>query len=186
MKKFYVLPGFGESTNDSSYKKLIDLSQKKDFKSLAFNPTWTRKTVTDWINEFKDFLKKNPPDKNSVAIGFSFGAYILALSATEYKFKKIIFCSLSPYFKDDLSKLPKLAYKILGKKRMSDFKKYSFPQNIASPAVFLVGEKDLPLVIARSKKSFKSWQGHKKFILVKNAGHDLGEGKYLTDIEKEL
>lgn len=79
--------------------------------------------------------------------------------------------------------MPKLAFEVFGEKRMETFSTYSFPENISSQAFFIVGDKDIPIVIERSKKSYEMWSGKKDLILLQGVGHDISEKKYLEILE---
>lgn len=185
MITLYIIPGFGEKTEDQGYKDIVKLGNEKGYKVVKVNPVWERNTINKWLSDFNEMVDK---DKNqqAIVIGFSFGAYIAALSSINHHFKKIIFCSLSPYFKEDIPKLPELAYKMLGKRRIKDFSTHEFPQSINIPAIFLVGDKDIPLVIKRVEKSYKNWTGQKKIQILPNVHHDINHTAYLKAIEKYL
>ena len=181
----YIIPGFKESTNDIGYQKIIKYAREKGLEVIPFNPIWERKTIKDWLRSFNNMVEKKGKD-NAIVLGFSFGAYITVLSSINHNFKKLILCSLSPYFKDDIIKLPPLAYKMIGKKRIKDFSENKFPINIKTPTVFLVGDKDTRLVIQRVKKSYKGWEGSKKIKILKDVEHDINNDLYLKAIKLSL
>lgn len=186
-RQLYLIPGFGETTRKKAYKELTNFSKKNNFEVIAVNPNWKNSVASDWIRFFLNKVSKNQSsDKESIVVGFSFGAYITAIASEKIKFKKIILASLSPYFKKDLKHLPIIAHKILGKKRMDDFKKYDFPKKTTTPVLFLVGDKDIPIVIKSARQSYKKWQGRKKIIVIKNAEHDLNNKLYLDSIKENL
>lgn len=184
-KTIIIIPGFGESTKDSTYSAV-----KKEIKSLGYNivfhqPKWKKNTIKKWLSDFKEFLKKFEKT-NPIILGFSFGAYIAIISAKDFKFSKIILCSLSPYFKDDIKNLSAITYKILGRKRIDDFKKHDFPKNLETPTIFLVGDKDMKIVIKRSVSAYKKYKGYKKIIKIKGAEHDLNNKNYIDEIKQAL
>lgn len=137
--------------------------------------------MTKWVADFDKILDENPNEK-PVILGFSFGAYITAILSVKHQFSKIILCSLSPYFSDDIQHLPKEAFNVLGKKRMDDLATFKFPENINTEAIFLVGNKDIPLVINRVKKSYDSWTGTKKLLVLDGVEHDIGHPDYIKAI----
>lgn len=185
-KNLIIIPGFGETTRQPSYRQIAIFAREKGFNVLVFNPKWQRRVATDWINEFKQFIKRHAPlSRNTVVLGFSFGAYIAINATQNIKFKKLLLCSLSPYFRDDITKLPALAYKILGARRMKDFRKYAFPSVSQEPAVFFVGDKDLSMVVERTKKSYKQWHSPKKLEIVRGAEHVIDK-KYLERIKRYI
>jgi len=184
-KTIIIIPGFGESVENATYPVI-----KKEIKSLGYNvvfhqPKWKRNTIKKWLSDFKEFLKKFEGIK-PIVLGFSFGAYISIISAKDFRFSKIILCSLSPYFKDDIKNLPPIVYKILGQKRINDFKDYELPKNLGIPAIFLVGDKDINIVIQRSVSAYKKYKGNKKIIKIKGAEHDLNNKNYIDEIKKVL
>ena len=184
-KTIIIIPGFGESVEDSTYSTI-----KKEIRDLGYNvvfhqPKWKRNTIKKWLSDFKEFLKKFEKVKPTI-LGFSFGAYITIISAKDFKFSKMILCSLSPYFKDDIKNLPPVVYKILGQKRIADFKNYDFPKNLDIPTMFLVGDKDINIVIQRSISAYKKYKGDRKIIKIKGAEHDLNNKNYIDEIKKTL
>lgn len=179
----YIIPGFGESTKDTPYQEIIKDAKKQGFETVTFDPIWKRKTIKNWLEDF-NLLIKTKGEKDSIVIGFSFGAYIAVLSSIDHKFKKIILCSLSPYFEDDIKELPPLAHKILGKKRIEDFSKNKFPTKVNTPAIFIVGDKDFPLLIEEVKKNYKRWAGPKKVKILKDVKHNIGDDLYLKTIKE--
>ncbi len=93
-KTIIIIPGFGESVEDSTYSTI-----KKEIRDLGYNvvfhqPKWKRNTIKKWLSDFKEFLKKFEKVKPTI-LGFSFGAYITIISAKDFKFSKMILCSLS-------------------------------------------------------------------------------------------
>lgn len=184
-KPVIVIPGFGESVEDSTYSAIKKKIENLGYSVALHQPQWKRNTIKKWLSDFKDFIKKFER-MNPVVLGFSFGAYIAIISAKNFKFSKMILCSLSPYFKDDIKNLPLIAYKILGKKRIKDFGNYDFPKDLNTPALFLVGDKDMNIVIKRSLSAYKKYKGDKKIIKIKDAEHDLNNKNYIDEIKKTL
>ncbi len=85
-KIVYIIPGLGETCRSKRYKMLGQSIEEKGYTAVYCNPDWYQ-TVSSQI--FK-------PEKDSIIIGFSFGAVIAYLIARKFKFKKVIFASLSP------------------------------------------------------------------------------------------
>ncbi len=183
-KKLYILPGFGESVNDIGYKNISSFAKKEGYIVIPVPLVWNHRTASHWLKQFEKLVEKNGED--AVVLGFSFGAYIAVLASKDFEFKKLIVCSLSPYFSDDLSSLPKLAFNILKKHRMNDFKTHNFPTNVTTPVIFFVGTKDIPLVLNRVKKAYKTWKGNKKIIYISKVRHEIEAPAYLKAIYKEL
>lgn len=182
MKNLYLIPGLGESSRSKNYRKIIKMSKKAGFKIVRVNIDWAMDMdITDFIEQTDKLIPDEP--ENSYILGFSFGSYIATILSKKKKVDGFIFCSTSPYFKDDLKYIPKKAKKYLGPKMMNSFKKYSFPKNIKTRAWFLIGEKDWPLAIKRNRKSYNLWKGPKKIKIIKEARHELNHENYTKEIE---
>jgi alpha/beta superfamily hydrolase len=82
----YILPGFGETCSETRYKKLDTVLKSKGYIVERVKPNWYKPLSA---NVFK-------PKKNSILIGFSFGAIVAYLIAIKYPVSKVIFCSMSP------------------------------------------------------------------------------------------
>lgn len=176
----YIIPGLGQEPIDTSYIEIAKLAVKSGYTTKLIEVNWGQ-TPDMWLAKTKKQL--NNSTKKDVILGFSFGAYIAAVLSPKIKSSKFIFCSISPYFLDDKKNLPKLAYKYLGEKLINELTKNKFPTTSKSPAAFLIGDKDLEIVIKRTKKSYRAWNGPKKMVIVKNVGHALGK-RYLKEINK--
>jgi hypothetical protein len=182
--KLYIIPGFGENTQMPAYKTLITEAKRFGFNVIPYNPRWDYNTASTWINEFKLKLGRNEGD--AIVLGFSFGAYIAFCASRDFAFKKIISCSLAPYFNDELGSIPEASWKFFGKRRKIDFTKHSFPKEIKNPATFMVGDKEIELAKKSTLKRHASWSGPKKMLMVPRAEHDLSTGEYLRFAIKEI
>lgn len=181
--KIYIIPGLGESTRMINYREIIKSFKKEGFEIVPINITWsTDMSMGDYINQ----ANKQIPNlsDNDYIMGFSFGAYIALILSKKKKVKGFIFCSLSPYFKENLKYIPKESVEYFGKKMIDSFKRYSFPAVSKSKAWFIVGEKDWPLVIKRAEESFNKWKGEKELIIVKKAEHELKHSNYIKEMKK--
>ncbi len=185
-KTVYLIPGYGETSSDPGYTEIVNIAKNKGYNVVVYNPIWKRYTIKKWLSDFNKLISENQKQEPIVVIGFSFGAYIASLAAKDNKFQKIIFCSLSPYFKDDIENLPKLAYDMLGKRRIDDFSINEFPTNVNTEAVFIVGDKDIPLVVDRVKKSYNEWAGTKKIEILKDIPHYINFPVYIEKIVENI
>lgn len=172
-----IIPGFGESINDAPYLSLRS-KLNGDFPITRFEPTWGYHTASSWTNELKKKLA-TIDTKNTIVVSFSFGAYITLLVSSEYKFQKIILCSLSPFFKEQMHNMPKSAQVFFGKKRVADFNTHLLPKSIKCPAIFLFGSDDWPFGISEAKKLAKKYGG--VFEIIRDAHHELTD-QYLAKI----
>lgn len=181
MKKIYIIPGLGESTKDKVYRKIVTLLKSQGWETVSINIKWNRTTAKDWLEQVSAKIKS---DKilNPHVLGFSFGAYVAVLLSQELKFKKIICCSLSPYFKEDLKNIHPEVIKYFGIRRINDFKNYSFPKKPVGEIVFFVGDKEPKISLKRTNNAYKKWSGKKSLKIIKGAYHNLSQDAYKDEI----
>ncbi len=185
-KILYVVPGYGESCEEKAYQDIIQLAQNKGYVTKKIEINWdTDKVMDDYVAETLSQIKENEGEM-VLGIGFSFGAYILALISPQINFHSLFFCSLSPYFNDDLVDIPEEAKNELGEKFIKNIEKNIFPTVSKAKAVFLVGEKDWSQALERTKKSFNLWQGEKESICIPNIGHDFDTPEYKNTLSNLL
>lgn len=177
-KNLLIIPGFGETTSESPYKEFAK-KHVGDYNVITFTPRWDYSVASKWLIELENKLAKIITE-DTIVVAFSLGAYITLLAAHKYQFKQVILCSLSPFFKEQLHKLPDSAKAFLGKRRINDFYTYPIPSKVKqSSYIFLFGAKDWVVGIQESKKMAKKYNG--TFNLVDDAPHELTE-KYLSMI----
>jgi len=184
-KRLYIIPGFGETTRDKPYKDIQKNAKNKGYEVVPISLSWSRHTMSDWIIEARKKVLEYG-DNNSSILGFSFGAFIAIELSKEFSFKKIFVCSLSPYYSEDLKFIPKVAINWLGKKRVADFKRYKFPTNIKTEAVFMVGDGEWKFAKKRVLGRFKKWKGIRSLKIINDSNHYIGSLKYLKEIKKKL
>ncbi len=185
-KILYIIPGYGESCEEKGYQEVIFLAEKKGYVIKKIEINWDiDKVMDDYIAEAFSQIKENE-EEVLCGLGFSFGAYILALISPRIKFSSLFFCSLSPYFKDDMVTIPDEAKTELGEKFIKNVEKNIFPNKSKARATFLVGEKDWPQAIERAKKSFNLWSGEKQSISIQDIGHDFDTVQYREALSKVL
>jgi esterase/lipase len=183
-KTLLLIPGFGENTKEKPYQEINKYAKSIGYTEIVeVNPKWVNRTASDWCDDVKNIISLLDQNKTTV-VAFSFGAYISLILAENLNFKKVIFCSFSPYFKEHLNHIPKVAKDFLGKKRIDDFNNYSLPSKLSSVKnIFLFGDKDWPYAIKEALKYSNLQKG--RFILVKNTEHELNKA-YLETIFKLL
>ena len=182
----FVLPGFKHSPDRKIYKNVILAFESKGIKSIPVKINWEHRTISQ-INE--DFLK----EYNSVSaeekylFGFSFGAVIALITSTKVYPKAQILCSISPYFKEDLPFIFKSWKKMIGKKRMEDFKNLSisdFAPKVKTETYLLYGTKETKFIEKRAKDTFGKLRSKRHLVAVDSARHDIGNPRYLDEIKK--
>lgn len=183
-KTLLIIPGFRETTKEKPYREIIRFAKISGYKTIIkINPTWNHKTSTDWYNMAIHKIK-NIDCENTVAVGFSLGAYILLLLSRNNKFKKMLFCSISPFFAEQIHKLPPSAQTFLGKRRLHDFKKYRLPERLKTTQnIFFFGESDWKFAITEAEKYATKQKS--SFTLIKDTGHEL-TSIYIEKIKNNL
>ena len=135
-----------------------------------YTPIWKYKTASHWLSDLSGILDSIDV-RNTTVISFSLGAYITLIASEIYPFHKVILCSISPFFKEQLSYLPKPAEMFLGKRRFTNFSTHKIPETITCPSVFLFGASDRLVGIDEAKRLAKKYKGI--FEVVPNAHHEL-------------
>jgi len=188
MKKVaFLIPGFFDTTELLGYQEITKKLKSEGFEVVNANITWKFKTISDYIAEFIKIYTESKGNYNLV-LGFSFGAMIAYLSAEQLNPDKLYLCSLSPYFKEDFND-PKANYeKYIGKKRLKDFKNYSFDEYIKRlhcEITLFLGDSEIPEVVSRVELARSKLKGA-KFIGIKNVDHDISKNNYFEAINNEI
>lgn len=186
-KTVYIIPGCFEKTGQPVYVQISDYFRKKRYFVKPVNIDWKNKTMSDYVLQFKSIVKKDK-GKNISVFGFSYGAMIAFISASDLKPKKLYLCSLSPYFKEDLKYIPVKWKKIVGKRRIKDLNTFSFDKiacGIKSKTYVFVGDKEGNLSIRRAKLANKKIK-NSKLIIVLAAKHDISDKNYLSKIKENI
>jgi predicted alpha/beta hydrolase family esterase len=123
MTTLFIIPGFKEDSSHQRYHWLKN-ELSKNFKIIFIQINWNNKTMSDYIEQFCYIYKSNKGTSNYV-LGFSYGAMIALLSAKRTNPNKLLLCSLSPYFSEDIPTMNKCWKAFIGKRRVNDFKLHS-------------------------------------------------------------
>lgn len=187
MKKIaFIIPGYSESKrNNPAYSKIERYFRQNGIDPLVVDVSWKYRTMTDYVREFRAVYEKNHKGAEVYFLGFSFGAIISFIAAAELKPKAIILCSLSPFFKEDLSKLRPWWKRALGKKRLEDFNSLSFSllaKKISSRAFIFAGSREVEDVFRRAEEAKNQIRGS-KLLIVPEAKHDISQGAYLQEVK---
>lgn len=177
-ERCYIIPGFGEQISPKLIKKL-DSALGHKIEIIPIYIKWTYTSITGWIKQTEKKITETTKPID-LLIGFSFGAIVAAILSQEYKPKHLILCSPSPYFAENLPDLPDLAEKMLGKRRMKDFSKYSISQlELPSDTRILIAEKDFYLIPAHAENILSKVKGERTpIIVVPDAPHDIAHPSY--------
>lgn len=184
-KVLFIIPGFGETPKDPPYKKITDMAIKAGYVPQIIPIHWNYRAMSQYIEQARSIIGKTKSDDISI-LGFSFGAFIAFEISKNIRCKKLFLCSLSPFFKEDLSSVTPTAKYFLGKRRMLDFKQYQFPKKTSCFSYFLFGEKEWDASLKKMETRLKKLSGEKRLLFVENTSHDIRTPEYLNKIKEIL
>lgn len=170
-KVMYIIPGFKHRPTNKAYKTIAKMLKSEGYTPVVINIPWRKTTISENITHFlKEFKKLN--SRNKYILGFSFGAMIAFIASTKVRVSGLILCSLSPYFKEDLSS--------------SRFHCATLAKQIkAKQILMLYGAKEERPLIRRVIDAYDHIPTtHKYLIPIKQTEHDIGDRKYLHKIHQ--
>lgn len=186
-KIVYIIPGYSESKdNNPAYKKIGKYFKSRNTKTIIVDIDWKNKTMAEYVSEFSNIYSRNDNNGRVYFLGFSFGAMIAFISAEKLRPTALILCSLSPFFKEDVPHIREWWKKLIGKKRLIEFKKLSFnslAKNISSKTFIIAGGREGEEVARRAKDANKKIK-NSKLTIIPDARHKIGQNEYLVEIEK--
>lgn len=181
-KKLYIIPGFGESADSKRYKeKIINKLETLGLEVVTVKVDWDLDNIDTAIQQVDSQIPNNSRD---YILGFSFGSYVTAILSSKKKLKGYFFCSLSPYFKEDLLRIPQKWKDELGKKMVISLGQHSFPSKSKASAWFIYGDKEGKEVSDRAQSAYAIWKGKKELIIIKGVNHNLTSSKYSSAINE--
>src|SRR3990167_10381498 len=199
MRRGFIIAGFNmnQSAADPKYQALREAIKSKGYEVIPFSKHWNHKTVSEYTKEFIKFYSDNKSTGGeNIVIGNSHGAMVAFLSAPIIRPNKIIVCSLSAYFKEDMHK-QKQSYMIrrFGKLRTADSHVISADETAQEinktqvDVVFMRGEREnwgrfikLSERVEQSVKAVK----RSKLVVVPNCPHSFRAPEYIDGITAEL
>lgn len=186
-KIVFIIPGFRQKPTQIAYRNIAKLLRQEAYFPVRLSVTWKDTTLSENIADVVSKIKKKVHGKEKIyLLGFSYGAMIAFLAATKIPVKGLILCSLSPFFKEDLVKLP-ISASDLQKKRHESFSLYKakkVAQKVKAKKVMMFyGANESKPLIARVKKTFRHIPISGKYLLsVQNVEHNIADKKYMTAI----
>lgn len=186
MKYIFIIPGFGEYGKEKAYKAVSKNAKVNGFEVFILAPNWGETMSQCVLNVENKMNQLNIETDKVTLLSFSFGAFIGLELSKKYTFKKFLCCSCSPYFKENLIKIPTESVKFFGKKMMNDFKNFSISKvkNLKTKKVeFFFGDKDWNIAIKTAQKI--ALQCNIKLKIIKHTGHEFS-GEYVALINKKL
>ena len=185
----FIIPGFKEKISDKQYIALRKMFIEKGLDVKMVPIVWDRRVMTDWIMQFHEFFEKNRGKKNAV-LGFSWGAMIALITAKDTRPDRLILCSLSPYFAEDLSKIPERWKRCIGHRRVADFAKYSMQnavKGLSSKVKIFIGgveQKKFPQLAVRCASAAKALSA--TVTVAEGVKHDIGDKRYREMLNREI
>lgn len=189
-RTFFIVPGFKMRPASRSFSWLKTFLRSKGFSVRGVPIAWDRRTMEDYVEEFKVFYEKHKTAENYV-LGFSYGAVIAFLSANDLEPRKIYLCSLSPDFREDIPKIRSWIERYVGKRRISEMKTRSgrkFARALRVPSVVFYGEvegKKFPSLKVRCEETV-ALAPRSRLVVVKDAPHDIRHPEYQKAIKTVL
>lgn len=189
-KRFFIIPGFTHKPTDLAYRRLASFLRSKGFQVVVVKIDWKHRVMSDYVEQFKTLYSKYEPGENQI-LGFSFGAVIALISAAELKPRRLFLCSLSPCFKEDLKFVSNNDAKIIGKRRINDFKNYSaieYAKHVKVPTTVFCGgseAKRYPALIRRCKQTVNVMK-NAHLVMATDAPHDIAYPTYDEAIKKSI
>ncbi len=166
-----IIPGFGESGSLRDYQEIKRRCEKvaPRAKVVFHDPKWSRRTGADWIEGATKTLERLGPESTYV-IGFSLGAYVGLFLSERFQLLGASLCSVSPYFSEEMIRIPTSAKKIIGVRRVGDFSGRSSPQKLRVKPRFFFGDRDWPLGIKVAQRLAGRYGS--EFTTISGAGHE--------------
>lgn len=185
-KAIFIIPGFRQSPTSRAYKELAKVLKADGYSPIMVKISWKNSTISQNSTYFLKKFERTSARKKYI-LGFSYGAMIALISATKVKSSGVILCSLSPYFKEDISKTNK-AVSTLMAQRYKDFSKLHCGtlarQLKTKQIVMLYGTEESKPLIRRATRAFSQIVSHKKYLIpVLKTEHDIGSKRYLSTID---
>jgi pimeloyl-ACP methyl ester carboxylesterase len=185
----YIIPGYGQSyKKQKGYDKIADFFKEAGIKPIHIEIDWHSKNPDPFKYYVDQFLKqyKKPENSKVYVLGFSFGAIIAFLSEPKTRSTALILCSLSPYFSEDLPKLPK-TWQGWWKKNFdgSDFSFNKLVPKITTKT-FLIVEDGAGLEVQRRARSARRMIGNSSLFMAKGVKHNISQKEYLIQVKKVI
>ena len=199
LKTAFIIRGFTLNTSaaDADFAELRAMVAAQGYSVVPVAITWNHKTISQFVKQFADIYHQEKTEYN-VVIGGSFGAMAAFVAAPIIHPNRLILCSLSGLFKEDINTTDLARMKRLnawlGKRRVADCLALSAEDTaqkvdrLSIPTALFYGEKEkllYPRLVSRVKSTAKALRQH-ELIEVPNAGHQMRHTLYAREIVKKL
>ena len=185
----YIIPGYGEShARQKGYNNVSKFFEERGITPIHVEIPWHTKKPRQFEYWTAQFLKKykKPKGVKVYMLGFSFGAVIALLAEQKAKPNVLILCSLSPYFIEDQSKLPKSWLKWYQQNvKGSDYRFSDLASRIHAKTFLLMGDKE-PSVVGRRAHAAKRMIKESSLFIAKGAKHRISQKEYLAGAKRMI
>jgi esterase/lipase len=193
-KLVFIIPGFGHKPSNSAYQAIAKMLKKEGYTPVSVNIPWKESTISEntayFIERYKRRLAEQARSQTRTKVyilGFSYGAMIAFIASTKLKVDGLILCSLSPFFKEDISKLKIKTLSPLELSRRKDFAQYSSEklanQTKAKKVLLLYGAHESKPLIHRVSQTYEQISIDYKFLLqIGKTEHNIADRRYLNTI----
>ncbi len=194
-KVAFILHGYTEhKSSRPAYGAIERAFRAQGYKVHQAKIGWKQgrrsRTFDEIVPDFVSGARKHIARGDKVALlGFSFGAIVALMSAQELGAKHLLLCSLSPYFKQDLHRIPKSWIVGVSKRYATAMRKLDFNKYVVVKAktILLCGSNEdrMHNLEHRAHEAHRLIKGS-KLIIVPGAKHDIGNPDYLAIIKEEM
>lgn len=185
----YIIPGYKESSpKQKGYGRVANLFKEAGIETTQIKIDWSAGKSQSFKNCVEQFLRQYKKYKNikTYVLGFSYGAVIAFLSQPKNNPDALILCSLSPYFQEDLKKLPPKWIRWWRKHfKNSDYSFNQLAPRITVKTFLIAGDKEGPDILRRAKAAKKLIK-KSALIIAKGAKHNIGQKEYLKAIQRVI
>lgn len=187
-KAIFIIPGYKHKPKNRAYKAIAKMLKSEGYDPIPITIPWKQTTISENTDYFLKKYKKINTNKKYI-LGFSFGAMIAFIASTKVSSSGLILCSLSPYFKEDISKASNRMISSITTQRYQDFSKLhcaTLAKKIkAKQILMLYGAKEEKSLIKRVTQAFYQISLRRKYlILIEETEHDIGDKRYLYKIHQ--
>jgi hypothetical protein len=185
----FIIPGGNHDCGMIAYKKIGGYFKKKGIKPLFIEINWKQNSIQDLISESRkkisDYLKIYQ-NSEKYMLGFSFGAMCCIANSIIVKPKKLILCSLSAFYREDIPRLSWWMKLYADYFEYPGFKKPSYPaitRDIEKNTLFIYGQGEILIFNKKNVEARKKIFSQSEVKIVKGAWHNIGNRNYQRTIE---
>ncbi|HSW66356.1 MAG TPA: alpha/beta hydrolase [Bacillota bacterium] len=179
MKTVLFVPGFMEDYASRDYETLLAGIGAKGYRTQFVPIAWRRTVIDDWVQELHEVYRTHNP-KQTVLAGFSFGAMVALMAASQRQPAALWLCSLSPFFAEDMPDLKVTWLHDIGERRAARFRKLPFSAivpKVDCPILLVGGANEVSRVAERRNQAATAWP-HAVACVAPDCAHDVTNAHY--------